>query len=134
MKKIEHIGIAIENLEEAEKLFEDLFDVKPYKREHVISQNVMTSFLRVGNNKIELLASTSDDGVISKFIEKKGPGFHHIAFAVSDIVSEMKRLQQKGFKLLSEVPTEGADNKIVCFLHPKSTSNMLVELVQEKKD
>jgi len=131
MKKIEHIGIAVKDLDESEALFKSLFDTEPYKRELVEAQQVITSFLRVGNNKIELLQSTTDDGVINKFIEKKGPGFHHIAFAVTDIKSEMQRLEKEGFRLLQEEPTMGADNKLVCFLHPKSTNGMLVELVQE---
>lgn len=134
MKKIEHLGIAVKDLEESENLFETLFNVKVYKRELVESQNVLTSFLRVGNNKIELLQATSKDSAIHKFIEKKGPGFHHVAFAVSDIRLEMERLSKAGFKLLNEEPLEGADNKIVCFLHPKSTNGVLVELVQEKKE
>lgn len=133
MKKIEHIGIAVKDIEESEKLFSALFNVEPYKRELVESQNVLTSFLRVGANKIELVQGTTDDSVINKFIDKKGPGFHHIAFAVSDIKSEMVRLKEAGFKVLSEEPTLGADNKWVCFLHPKSSGNMLVELVQEKE-
>lgn len=132
MKKIEHIGIAVKDLEESEKLFSALFDTAPYKRELVEAQKVMTSFLRVGNSKIELLQGTSPDSVITKFIEKKGPGFHHIAFAVTDILSEMDRLSKAGFRLLQEKPSEGADNKLVCFLHPKGTDGMLIELVQDK--
>jgi len=132
MKKIEHIGIAVKDIEESEKLFSTLFGVEAYKREVVESQNVLTSFFRLGNNKIELVQGTTDDSVISKFIEKKGPGFHHIAFAVTDIRSEMERLRKEGFLLLHEEPIDGADNKLICFLHPKSTGKMLVELVQEK--
>lgn len=132
MKKIEHIGIAVEDIAESEKLFAALFDVEPYKQELVEAQQVLTSFLRVGNNKIELLQATSPDSVINKFLAKKGPGIHHIAFAVADIKSEMKRLAAAGFRLLQEEPSLGADNKLVCFLHPKSTSGMLVELVQER--
>lgn len=132
MKKIEHIGIAVENLKDSEKLFSDLFDVEPYKRELVAAQEVMTSFFRIGNNKIELLEATTENSVIKKFIDKKGPGFHHIAFAVTDIMTEMQRLKSKGFRLLSDQPTVGADNKLVCFLHPKSSNNILIELVQEK--
>jgi len=131
MKKIEHIGIAVENIEESEALFSKLFDTQPYKQELVEAQKVLTSFLRVGNNKIELLQATSEDSVIKKFIDKKGPGFHHIAFAVTDIKSEMKRLSAEGFRLLQEEPSLGADNKLVCFLHPKSTNGMLIELVQD---
>ena len=130
--KIEHIGIAVKDIEESEKLFSSLFDVKAYKREFVESQNVLTSFLRVGNNKIELVQGTTDDSVINKFIEKKGPGFHHIAFAVTDIKAEMSRLENEGFVLLNKEPIAGADNKWVCFLHPKSSGGMLIELVQEK--
>lgn len=133
MKKIEHIGIAVKDLEESEKLFAALFDSEPYKRELVEAQKVMTSFFRVGTNKVELLQATSEDSVIKKFIEKKGEGFHHIAFAVSDITSEMERLKKQGFRLLNETPVLGADNKIVCFCHPKSTNGLLVELVQEKE-
>lgn len=132
MKKIEHIGIAVEDIEASEKLFSALFDVAPYKRELVETQEVLTSFLRIGNSKIELLQATSENSVIKKFIDKKGPGFHHIAFSVSDIVHEMKRLEDAGFRLLQDQPTQGADNKLVCFLHPKSTGGMLIELVQEK--
>lgn len=132
MDKIEHIGIAVKDLELSEKLFSKLFDTEVYKRETVLDQNVITSFLRVGPNKIELLQSTTEDGVINKFIEKKGEGFHHIAFKVEDLRSEMQRLKEAGYKLLSEEPKPGADNKIICFLHPKSTGGMLVELVQDK--
>jgi methylmalonyl-CoA/ethylmalonyl-CoA epimerase len=131
MKKIEHIGIAVKDIEASEALFSKLFQVDPYKREVVESQGVLTSFMRVGNSKIELLQATHDQSVINSFIEKKGEGFHHIAFAVTDIRSEMKRLQEEGFRLLSEEPISGADNKIVCFLHPKSSNGMLIELVQE---
>lgn len=131
MKKIEHIGIAVRDIAESEALFSKLFDTQPYKQELVEAQKVLTSFLRVGNSKIELLQATSQDSVIQKFIDKKGPGFHHIAFAVTDIKSEMKRLSEEGFRLLQEEPSLGADNKLVCFLHPKSTDGMLVELVQE---
>ena len=134
MKKIEHIGIAVEDMSESEALFAALFDVHPYKQELVEAQQVLTSFLRVGNNKIELLQATSEDSVIKKFLAKKGPGFHHIAFAVTDIKAEMKRLADQGFRLLQEEPTLGADNKLVCFLHPKSSGGMLVELVQEIPD
>ncbi len=129
---MEHIGVAVENMKESEELFERLFDVKPYKREAVESQGVLTSFFRVGNNKIELLEATHDQSVIKKFIDKKGPGFHHIAFSVTDIRAEMKRLKEQGFRLLQEEPISGADNKLVCFLHPKSSNGMLIELVQDK--
>jgi len=132
MKKIEHIGIAVKDIEASEKIYGSLFQVQPYKREVVESQGVLTSFLRVGPNKIELLQATHEHSVISSFIEKRGEGFHHVAFAVTDIVSEMKRLKEEGFRLLSEEPTIGADNKLVCFIHPKSANGMLIELVQEK--
>lgn len=131
MKKIEHIGIAVKDLEQSEKVFSALFDTVPYKRELVEAQKVLTSFFRVGTNKIELLQATSDDSVIKKFVDKKGEGFHHIAFAVSDLRSEMERLKKQGFQLLNENPVMGADNKMVCFCHPKSTNGILVELVQE---
>ncbi len=134
MKKIEHIGIAVRDMAESEAIFSKLFDTQPYKQEVVEAQKVLTSFLRVGNSKIELLQATSEDSVIQKFIDKKGPGFHHIAFAVTDIKSEMKRLSEEGFRLLQEEPSLGADNKLVCFLHPKSTDGMLVELVQEREE
>lgn len=131
MQKIEHLGIAVANLEESEALYERLFNTKVYKREEVISQSVITSFLKCGPNKIELVAGNGHDNPIDKFIAKKGEGLHHVAFAVSDIRSEMKRLEGEGFKLLSAEPQPGADGKIVCFLHPKSTGGMLVELVQD---
>lgn len=134
MKKIEHIGIAVKDIDASEALFQKLFDSAPYKRELVEAQKVLTSFIRVGNNKIELLQSTDPNGVISQFISKKGEGFHHIAFAVSDIKSEMSRLEKEGFVLLQKEPSAGADNKLVCFLHPKSTNGMLIELVQERQD
>jgi len=134
MKKIEHLGIAVKDLEESEKLFESLFNVKVYKREWVESQEVMTSFLRIGNSKVELLQATTENSTIQKFLDKRGPGFHHVAFAVSNIENEMKRLREEGFTLLSEKPTKGADNKMVCFLHPKTTNGLLVELVEEIKD
>ena len=131
MQKIEHIGIAVKNLEEAEKKYELLLGVPPYKREEVKSENVITSFFMTGPNKIELLASTSKDGVIAKFIEKRGEGIHHIAFAVEDIFCEMDRLRADGFTLLNEAPKRGADNKLVCFVHPKDANGMLTELCQE---
>ena len=132
MQKIEHIGIAVKSIESSEQIFKKLFNTEPYKRELVDAQKVLTSFLRIGNNKIELLQSTAEDGVINKFIERKGEGFHHIAFAVTDLKSEMGRLKSEGFQLLQEEPSEGADNKLICFIHPKSTGGILVELVQEK--
>lgn len=131
MHKIEHIGIAVKDLDEAEKRYEQLLGVPPYKREEVSSENVITSFFIAGPNKIELLASTSEDGVIARFIDKKGEGIHHIAFAVQDIYLEMERLKYEGFKLLSEVPKKGADNKMVCFVHPKETHGVLTELCMD---
>jgi len=132
MRKIEHLGVAVKNMEESNKLFERLLGIAPYKEEVVESEKVKTSFFRVGNSKIELVQSLDDDGVISKFIEKKGEGMHHIAFDVPDIRAEMKRLADEGFKLLSEEPRLGADNKLVCFVHPKTTGGMLVELCQNR--
>ncbi len=132
MQKIEHIGIAVSSLEEGEKLYEALLGVKSYKREEVISEKVITSFFRQGPNKIELLAPIGADGPISKFLAKRGPGIHHIAYAVTDIKAEMKRMEKQGFKLLNDEPKKGADNKWVCFLHPKSAGGVLVELCQER--
>ena len=131
MDKIEHIGIAVKNLESSNKLFASLFGKKHYKIEEVLSEGVKTSFFQVGPNKIELLQATDPEGPIAKFIDKKGEGIHHIAFAVSDIVSEINRLKEEGFTVLNETPKKGADNKIVAFLHPKSTNGVLVELCQE---
>lgn len=134
MQKIEHIGIAVNSLEEGEALYESLLGVKPYKREEVLSEKVTTSFFRQGPNKIELLAPIGDDGPISKYLAKKGPGIHHIAYAVTDILAEMERLKSEGFQLLNEEPKKGADNKYVCFVHPKSAGGVLVELCQEIPD
>ncbi|MDF1694437.1 MAG: methylmalonyl-CoA epimerase [Saprospiraceae bacterium] len=131
MQKIEHIGIAVNSLEEGEKLYESLLGVPPYKRETVESEKVVTSFFRQGPNKIELLAPLGNDGPISKFLAKKGQGIHHIAYAVTDIKAEMQRMSKEGFVLLNEIPKRGADNKWVCFLHPKSAGGVLVELCQE---
>lgn len=131
MKKIEHVGIAVKNLEASNVLFEKLLGIAPYKKEEVVSEGVLTSFFRNGPNKIELLAATELDGPIAKFLEKKGEGIHHIAFEVDDIVGEMARLRQAGFTLLNEEPKKGADNKWVAFVHPKSANGVLVELCQE---
>lgn len=131
MLKIEHIGIAVKNLQEANKLFAKLFGRPHYKIESVESEKVNTSFFQLGETKIELLETTDTNGPIGKFLEKKGEGIHHIAYEVADIESEMKRLQREGFTLLNEKPKRGADNKLVCFLHPKSTNGVLVELCQE---
>ncbi len=132
MKKIEHIGIAVKNINESNALFKALFGKKHYKIEDVESEGVKTSFFKMGPNKIELLEATNKDSPIAKFIEKKGEGIHHIAFAVEDIKKEMKRLEKEGFKLINKAPKEGADNKLVAFLHPKSTNGVLIELCQEK--
>ncbi|MEM9547459.1 MAG: methylmalonyl-CoA epimerase [Bacteroidota bacterium] len=134
MQKIEHIGIAVNSLEEGEKMYESLLGVSSYKRETVESEKVVTSFFRQGPNKIELLAPIGEDGPISKFLAKKGPGIHHIAYAVTDIQSEMKRLAKEGFSLLNDAPKKGADNKLVCFVHPKTAGGVLVELCQEIPD
>lgn len=133
MKNVEHIGIAVKDINAAEKLFGTLFNTKPYKREMVESEFVETSFFRVNETKIELLESTDPEGAIARFIEKKGEGVHHIAFEVEDIYAEMKRLKGEGFILLNEMPKPGADNKLVCFLHPKGTNGVLIELCQEIK-
>ncbi len=133
MQKIEHIGIAVKNLEKSNELFAKLFNTKHYKIEEVVSEGVKTSFFKVGPNKIELLEATKTDSPIAKFLEKKGEGVHHIAFAVNDIASEMQRLKNEGFILLNEKPKKGADNKLVAFLHPKSSNGVLIELCQEIK-
>jgi methylmalonyl-CoA/ethylmalonyl-CoA epimerase len=133
MKKIEHIGIAVKSLENANKLFASLFGVENYKIEKVESENVATSFFKIGENKIELLEATSPESAISKFIEKKGEGVHHIAFEVENIYAEIERLKKEGFQLIHETPKKGADNKLICFLHPKSTNGVLIELCQEIK-
>jgi methylmalonyl-CoA/ethylmalonyl-CoA epimerase len=130
MKNIEHIGIAVKNLEFSNDLFTKLLGVAPYKQEGVESEGVMTSFFQTGQTKIELLEATNPESPIAKFIEKKGEGIHHIAFEVADILAEMERLKSEGFILLNEVPKKGADNKLVCFLHPKGTNSVLVELCQ----
>jgi methylmalonyl-CoA/ethylmalonyl-CoA epimerase len=130
MQQVEHIGIAVKNLDISIPLFEMLLNTSCYKTETVDSENVKTAFFQTGSTKIELLESSTSDGVISKFIEKKGEGIHHIAFEVKDIEAEMKRLSSEGFQLLNEIPKKGADNKLVCFLHPKGTNGVLVELCQ----
>jgi len=131
MLKIEHLGIAVKSLEQSNLLFEKLFGKAAYKLEKVESEGVSTSFFMMGESKIELLEATNPESPIAKFIEKKGEGIHHIAFEVDDIHSEMKRLQGEGFTLLSEQPKKGADNKLICFLHPKGTNGVLIELCQE---
>lgn len=132
MTNIEHIGIAVKDLESSNRLFEALLNSKPYKVENVDSEKVSTSFFKTGDTKIELLEATSPESPIAKFIEKKGEGVHHIAFAVSDIKTEIQRLKKEGFVVLNEEPKMGADNKWVCFLHPKSTNGVLIELCQER--
>ena len=134
MRKIEHIGIAVKSLEVSNLLFEKLFGTPPYKQEEVVSEGVKTSFFLNGPNKIELLEATNPESPIAKFIEKKGEGIHHIAFDVDDIVSEIARLKAEGFIVLNEIPKKGADNKLVAFLHPKSTNGVLIELCQEIKN
>ena len=131
MEKIEHIGIAVKNIKESNALFEKLFGEPQYKMEEVASEGVRTSFFKSGPNKIELLEATKPDSPIAKFIEKKGEGIHHIAFAVDDIEAEIARLRKEGFKVLNETPKKGADNKLVVFLHPKGTNGVLIELCQE---
>ncbi|WP_448529583.1 methylmalonyl-CoA epimerase [Raineya sp.] len=131
MLKVEHIGIAVKDLQSANNLFAKLFGKEHYKIESVESEGVSTSFFMMGETKIELLEATQPDSPIAKFIEKRGEGIHHIAFEVADIEAEMKRLQAEGFTLLNETPKKGADNKLICFLHPKSTNGVLVELCQE---
>ncbi|OFY86608.1 MAG: methylmalonyl-CoA epimerase [Bacteroidetes bacterium RIFCSPLOWO2_12_FULL_35_15] len=133
MLKIEHLGIAVKNLEQSNALFSKLFGKEPYKLEIVESEGVSTSFFRMGDSKIELLEAIKPDSAIAKFIEKKGEGIHHVAFEVTDIYIEMKRLQEEGFTLISDQPKKGADNKLICFLHPKGTNGMLIELCQEIK-
>ena len=131
MDKIEHIGIAVKDLEKSNQLFAALFGEKHYKTEEVLSEGVKTSFFKSGPNKIELLEATNAESPIAKFIEKKGEGIHHIAFAVTDIVAEITRLKKEGFTVLNEIPKKGADNKLVAFLHPKTTNGVLIELCQE---
>lgn len=131
MKKIEHIGIAVKDLEKSNALFKQLLGKSHYKIEEVASEGVKTSFFKTGSNKIELLEATNPESPIAKFIAKKGEGVHHIAFAVDDIKAEVKRLKSEGFTVLNDVPKHGADNKLVVFLHPKSTNGVLIELCQE---
>ncbi|HCN12826.1 MAG TPA: methylmalonyl-CoA epimerase [Chryseobacterium sp.] len=130
--KIEHLGIAVKSLENSDSLFERLLGKPNYKQESVEREGVTTSFYQVGDSKIELLEATNPESPIAKFIDKKGEGIHHIAFGVENIYAEIERLKSKGFVFISEVPKDGADNKLVVFLHPKSTNGVLVELCQEK--
>ncbi len=132
MNKIEHLGIAVKDIEESNELFSKLLNTKPYKQEEVQSENVITSFFKVGESKIELLQATSADSAIHKFIEKKGEGIHHIAYDVTDIYAEIDRLKGEGFQMIHEQPKDGADNKLIAFLHPKSTNGVLIEICQEK--
>lgn len=133
MKKVEHIGIAVKDLSNANALFEKLFNQSHYKVEELESEGVSTSFFKVGDTKIELLQALQADSPIAKFIEKRGEGIHHIAFEVDDIQSEMERLQAEGFELIHTEAKDGVDNKKICFLHPKSTNGVLIELCQEKR-
>lgn len=132
MKKIEHIGIAVKDLKTANSLYSKLLNTSPYKMEEVESENVNTSFFQVGESKIELLEGTSPDSPISKFIEKRGEGVHHIAFEVDDLEKEIARLTKEGFQMIHNKPKDGADNKLIAFLHPKSSNGVLIELCQEK--
>ena len=133
VSKIEHIGIAVKNIDDANVLFEKLLGVPAYKSEEVESEGVLTSFFQTGANKIELLMATHPESPIAKFLEKKGEGIHHIAFEVEDIVAEIARLKNEGFILINDKPRKGADNKLIAFLHPKNTNGVLVELCQEIK-
>lgn len=131
IEKIEHIGIAVKNLDEANKIYEQLLGTPPYKMETVDNEGVNTSFFKTGESKVELLQATKDESAIAKFIAKKGEGIHHIAFAVKDIHKEIKRLKEDGYSIINESPKKGADNKLVCFVHPKNTKGVLIELCQE---
>jgi methylmalonyl-CoA/ethylmalonyl-CoA epimerase len=133
MDKIEHIGIAVKSLKDASTLYERLLGYNSYKTEEVASENVITEFFKIGESKLELLEASSEESAINGFIQKRGEGIHHIAFAVDDIVKEMARLKNEGFQLLSDEPKIGADNKLVCFVHPKSSYGVLIELCQEIK-
>ena len=131
MEHIEHLGIAVADLEASIPIYEKLLNTQCYKQETVASEHVITAFFLTGNNKIELLQATSSESAIAKFIEKRGEGLHHVAYSVSDIHSEMERLRKEGFRLLNEHPKRGADNKLICFVHPKDASGVLMELCQE---
>ncbi|MCB0696702.1 MAG: methylmalonyl-CoA epimerase [Chitinophagaceae bacterium] len=134
MLKIEHLGIAVSDLASSVHLFEQLLNTPCYKTEVVENEGVSTAFFRIGESKVELLEATREDSPIRKFIDKKGQGLHHVAIEVENIEAEMKRLAALGFELLSDQPKEGADNKLICFLHPKTTNGVLIELCQEKDD
>ncbi len=131
MNKIEHLGIAVKNLEESNRIFEDILGVAPYKEEAVESEGVITSFFKIGDSKIELLQATNEESPIAKFIEKKGEGIHHLAFAVNDIYFEIDRLTKLGYRMIHEKPKAGADGKIIAFMHPKTSNRVLVELCQD---
>lgn len=131
LTNVEHIGIAVKDIAASNDLFTKLFNIAPYKSESIESEGVTTSFFKINTTKVELLEATNPDSAIAKFIEKKGEGIHHIAFEVDDILAEMKRLEGEGFTLLNPTPKRGADNKLVCFLHPKGTNGVLIELCQE---
>jgi len=131
LTNVEHIGIAVKDIVASNDLFTKLFNIAPYKSESVESEGVTTSFFKINETKVELLEATNPESPIAKFIEKKGEGIHHLAFEVDDILAEMKRLEAEGFTLLNPVPKRGADNKLVCFLHPKGTNGVLIELCQE---
>jgi methylmalonyl-CoA/ethylmalonyl-CoA epimerase len=133
MNKIEHIGIAVKDIAASNKIFEDILGVAPYKQEAVESEGVLTSFFKTGENKIELLQATREDSTIAKFLEKNREGIHHIAFDVSDIYSEIERLMKLGYKMIHEHPKDGADNKLIAFLHPRDSNGVLIELCQEKR-
>jgi methylmalonyl-CoA/ethylmalonyl-CoA epimerase len=133
MKKIEHIGIAVEDMAKAEKIFSIIFGKTAYKKEEVFSESVKTTFFKIGESKIELVSATKEDSPIAKFLTKNREGMHHIAFAVEDIKKEMERLKKEGIRLLNDTPKVGADNQLICFLHPKDTSGVLIELCQEKQ-
>ena len=133
MKKIEHIGIAVEDMAKAEKIFSTIFGKNAYKWEEVISESVKTTFFKIGESKIELVSATNTESHIAKFLEKNREGMHHIAFAVKDIEKEMTRLKKEGIRLLNETPKVGADNQLICFLHPKDTAGVLIELCQGKE-
>jgi methylmalonyl-CoA/ethylmalonyl-CoA epimerase len=132
MNKIEHLGIAVKDLEVSNKIFTDVLGSEPYKEEEVQSEHVITSFFQVGDSKIELLQATNPESAIYKFIEKRGEGIHHIAFEVDDIQSEIDRLKSKGYTMIHDVPKEGADGKLIAFMHPKSSNGVLIELCQDK--
>ncbi len=134
IRNLEHIGIAVANLEEANAMYAAILGEEPYKMEEVESEHVRTSFFRAGGSKVELLEATSPDSAIAKYLEKKGPGIHHVAFEVEDIHAAMKRMSEAGFHLLNKEPKKGADNKLVCFVHPKTAGGVLVELCQEIRD